>query len=215
MKLIPYAGLLLAFGLTDFLPNAEARPVSYPGGWTVMQMNNGDMSSAHIHYSPTFKDSIGLYSERNWGEDWHFTGVQYNRLVRRWNTPNSQANFYFKAAAGQADPFGDGADVDAAGFVGIGADWETRRWFVSYEGRAYDLGFDRDARQSARVGIAPYIGDYGDLHTWLMLQVENQPEADTPTTLTPLVRFFYDVQLLEIGYTPESEELMLNWIVRF
>ena len=215
MKLIPYAGLLLAFGLTDFLPNAEARPVSYPGGWTVMQMNNGDMSSAHIHYSPTFKDSIGLYSERNWGEDWHFTGVQYNRLVRRWNTPNSQANLYFKAAAGQADPFGDGADVDAAGFVGIGADWETRRWFVSYEGRAYDLGFDRDARQSARVGIAPYIGDYGDLHTWLMLQVENQPEADTPTTLTPLVRFFYDVQLLEIGYTPESEELMLNWIVRF
>ena len=215
MKLIPYAGLLLAFGLTDFLPNAEARPVSYPGGWTVMQMNNGDMSSAHIHYSPTFKDSIGLYSERNWGEDWHFTGVQYNRLVRRWNTPNSQANLYLKAAAGQADPFGDGADVDAAGFVGIGADWETRRWFVSYEGRAYDLGFDRDARQSARVGIAPYIGDYGDLHTWLMLQVENQPEADTPTTLTPLVRFFYDVQLLEIGYTPESEELMLNWIVRF
>ena len=48
-----------------------------------------------------------------------------------------------------------------------------------------------------------------------MLQVENQPEADTPTTVTPLVRFFYDVQLLEIGYTPESEELMLNWIVRF
>lgn len=215
MKHFQYAGLALAIGLTLYVPIAEARPVSYPGGWTVMQMNNGDMSSAHVHYSPTFKDSIGLYSERNWGEDWHFTGVQYNRLVKRWNTPTSQANLYFKAAAGQADPFGDGANVEAAGFVGLGADWETRRWFVSYEGRAYDLGFDKDARQSARVGVAPYVGDFGDLHTWLMLQVENQPESDTPTTLTPLVRFFYDVQLLEIGYTPESEEFMLNWIVRF
>ena len=215
MKSLQYAGVTLAIGLAIAAPEAEARPVSYPGGWTVMQMNNGDMSSLHVHYSPTFADSIGLYSERNWGEDWHFTGVQYNRLVKRWNTPNSQANLYFKAAAGQADPFGDGADVEAAGFVGVGADWETRRWFVSYEGRAYDLGFDQDARQSARVGVAPYIGDYGDLHTWLMLQVENQPEAETPTTLTPLVRFFYDVQLLEIGYTPETEELMLNWIVRF
>jgi hypothetical protein len=48
-----------------------------------------------------------------------------------------------------------------------------------------------------------------------MLEVTNDPEADTPTKLTPLVRFFYDVQLLEIGYTPEDEELMLNWIVRF
>ena len=41
------------------------------------------------------------------------------------------------------------------------------------------------------------------------------PEAETPNTVTPLVRFFYDVQLLEIGYTPETEEFLLNWIVPF
>ena len=193
---------------------AEARPVSYPDGWTLMQMNNGDYSSVHVHYSPTFQDSIGLYSERNWSEDWHFTGVQYNRLVKRWNEKNSQANLYFKTGVGQADPFGDG-DVELAGFVGLGADWETRRWFTSYEARAYDLTFDQSVRHSARIGVAPYIGDYGDLHTWLMLQVENHPESETPTTLTPLVRFFYDVQLLELGYTPETERFMANWIVRF
>lgn len=193
---------------------ADARPVSYPGGWTWMQMNNGDYSSVHAHYSPTFQDSIGLYSERNWSEDWHFTGVQYNRLLKRWNEKKSQANLYLKGGVGQADPFGpDSAQL--AGFVGLSADWETRRWFTSYEARAYDLGFDQTARQSARIGVAPYIGDYGDLHTWLMLQVENNPESETPTTFTPLVRFFYDVQLLEIGYTPETERFMANWIVRF
>ncbi|MEO1323142.1 MAG: hypothetical protein AAFV59_09065 [Pseudomonadota bacterium] len=215
MKHTQYAGLALAMGFVFSVPEAEARPVSYPDGWTVMQRNNGNFSALHLHYSPTFTDSLGLYTERNWEADWHFTGVQYNRLVKRWNQRHAQANLYFKAGAGQADPFGDGADVKAAGFIGVGADWETRRWFTSYEARAYDFGFTQDARQAARVGVAPYIGDYGDLHTWLMLEVLNQPEAATPTTVTPLVRFFYDVQLLEIGYTPETEELMLNWIVRF
>ncbi len=215
MKCIHYASILLVIGFAGAALEADARPVSYPSGWTMMQKNNGDYSSLHVHYSPTFRDSIGLYSERNWQTDWHFTGVQYNRLVKRWNESNSQANLYFKAGIGQADPFGDGADIDAAGFVGVAADWETRRWFVSYEGRAYDLGFTQDARQSARIGLAPYLGDYGDLHTWLMLQVDNRPEAETPTVVTPLVRLFYDVQMLEIGYTPETEELLLNWIVRF
>ena len=209
-----YAALVAAPAFALVTGHADARPVSYPGGWTWMQMNNGDFSAVHAHYSPTFRDSIGLYSERNWGEDWHFTGLQYNRLVKRWNETGSQANVYLKGGVGQADPFGD-AGAELAGFIGVSADWETRRWFTSYEARAYDLGFNQSARQSARIGVAPYIGDYGDLHTWLMVQVDNQPESETPTTLTPLVRFFYDVQLLEFGYTPETERFTANWIVRF
>ena len=193
---------------------ADARPISYPGGWTAMQRNNGDFSSLHAHYSPTFQDSIGIYAEDNWSADWRFAGVQYNRLVKRWNAKHSQGNLYFKAGAGGAESYTEG-DTELAGFVGVAADWETRRWFVSYEARGYDLGFDQDARQAARIGVAPYIGDYGDLHTWLMLQVDNQAEADTPTTITPLVRLFYGVQMLEIGYTPETERFLTNWIFRF
>ena len=209
-----YAACLAAGICLIGVPSSDARPVSYPGGWTLMQMNNGDYASLHWHYSPTFQDSIGIYSERNWSEDWHFTGVQYNRLVNRWNEQNAQANLYFQAWLGQADPFGD-ESPELAGFVGVSADWETRRWFTSYEARGYDLTFDQSVRHRARIGVAPYIGDYGDLHTWLMLQVDNNPESDTPTTLTPLVRFFYDVQLLEFGYTPETDRFMANWIVRF
>ncbi|HCX12168.1 MAG TPA: hypothetical protein DHU81_17915, partial [Hyphomonas sp.] len=89
----PFAACLTWAALA---PMAEARPVSYPGGWTVMQMNNGDSSSLHAHYSPTASDSIGFYAERNWAEDVQFTGLQYNRLLKRWNGPSSQANTYFK-----------------------------------------------------------------------------------------------------------------------
>ena len=124
MKYLPIAGLALASGLVLNAPSAEARPVSYPGGWTVMQMNDGDMSSLHVHYSPTFQDSIGLYTERNWGKDWQFTGLQYNRLVKRWNGENSQANLYFKAAAGHTENLETG-QKDLGGFLGVAADWAT------------------------------------------------------------------------------------------
>ena len=202
------------FGAGAFALPADARPVSYPGGWTVMQFNNGDYSSFHGHYSPTYQDSVGLYVEQNWDGDFTFTGLQYNRLVKRWNGKGEQANVYFKAAAGQADPFGEGS-AKLGGMVGLSADWETRRYFLSAETRALDLGFDKSVRSEARIGIAPYIGDFGDLHTWLMLEVGNQPEAEDPTSVTPLIRFFKGVNLVEIGYTPQSEEFMFNWIVRF
>ena len=207
---------LLGAGLlsVETIPIAEARPVSYPGGWTVMQQNNGDFSSLHVHWSPTASDSIGVYTERNWGEDYQFTGLQYNRLLKRWNGPGSQANTYLKLGAGQADPFGP-EDAEFSAFAEFTADWETRRWFTSYSARAIDWGEEASVRHAARLGVAPYIGDYGDLHTWLMLQVENQPESDEPITTTPLVRFFYGVQLVEIGYTVETEEILFNWIVRF
>ncbi|MEH6744790.1 hypothetical protein [Hyphomonas sp.] len=207
----PFAACLTWAALA---PMAEARPVSYPGGWTVMQMNNGDSSSLHAHYSPTASDSIGFYAERNWAEDVQFTGLQYNRLLKRWNGPSSQANTYLKLGVGQADPFGD-ASAELSGFAGFAADWETRRWFASYEAKATDYAGNKSVRHSGRVGVAPYIGDYGDLHTWLMLQVDNHPEGDEPITTTPLVRFFKGVQMVELGYTLETEELLANWIIRF
>ena len=212
MRALPFA-FCLGVALASGAP-ADARPVSYPGGWTLMQRNTADYSSVHLHYSPTHRESIGGYGEHNWEADFTFAGAQYNRLLRRWNAPRSQANLYLNLGLGGAESF-DGADHSGAGFVGIAADWETRRWFLSYSARGYELGFDQMAVQSARVGVAPYVADFGDLHTWLMLDVQNDPEADATTTLTPLVRLFYGVQLLEVGYTPETDRVMANWIVRF
>lgn len=207
---------LLAAGLalTALAAPASARPVSYPGGWTVMQDNNAMYSSLHLHYSPTSTDSIGLYIEDNQDMDVRFTGLQYNRLVKRWNAPQSQGNIYFKLGAGAADPFG-GGDTEFGSFAGLAADWETRRYFVSYDVRGRDFGDDETLSHAGRVGLAPYVADTGALHTWMMLQVENVPEADNPVTVTPLLRFFKGSFLLEAGYTIEEEEFLLNWTYRF
>ncbi|ABI75601.1 conserved hypothetical protein [Hyphomonas neptunium ATCC 15444] len=204
------AGLALA----ALAAPASARPVSYAGGWTVMQENNGMYSSLHLHYSPTATDSIGLYTENNWDMDAVFTGLQYNRLVKRWNAPQSQGNLYLKLGAGAADPYGEDGQR-AAGFAGLAADWETRRVFVSYDVRARDYGSDQSVSHAARIGLAPYVAGYGDLHTWAMVQVENHPEADNPVQVTPLLRLFTGPVLVEAGYTLEEDRFLLNWIYRF
>lgn len=206
---------LLGMGL--FIPSAHARPVSYPGGWTLITENNGDLNSGLIHYTPTTNTSIGYKFEYWRDKDITINAIQMNNLLKRWNNPDSQANLYLKSGLGiahsNAGEF-DG-DTSAAGFTGIAADWENRRFFVSYENRYTEAGrMDDFYMQSARVGITPYVGDYGDLHTWVMLQVEHNPEAQDNVTVTPLVRLFKDVHLLEAGMNNRGE-VLFNYIYRY
>jgi len=211
--------VLYAFiGMGLIIPNiAIARPVSYPGGWTFMTMNDGDKNSAHIHYSPTAKTSVGYKFEYWRDKEFTLNAVQMNNLLKRWNQKHSQANLYLKSGLGIA--YSDDGDFDgetsAAGFTGIAADWENRRFFTSYENRYTEAGeIDDFYQQSARVGFAPYEGDYGDLHTWLMLQVEHMPEADNNFTVTPLVRLFKDVHLFEAGMNNRGE-VLFNYVLRY
>ena len=214
MRYVLYA--LLGMGL--IIPNvANARPVSYPTGWTAMLMNDGDKNSAHVHYSPTAKTSVGYKFEYWRDKEFTLNAVQMNNLLKRWNEKHSQANLYLKSGLGIA--YSDAGDFDgetsAAGFTGIAADWENRRFFTSYENRYTEAGeIDDFYQQSARVGWAPYEGDYGDLHTWLMLQVEHMPEADNNFTVTPLVRLFKDVHLLEAGMNNRGE-VLFNYVFRY
>ncbi len=205
------------FCLSFYSANAQARPVSYPGGWTVMIMNDGDSNSAHIHYSPSARMSVGVRSEYRREGDYYLNTAQMNNLLKRWNAKHSQANLYLKSGIGIA--YSDAGDFDgqssAAGFTGLAADWEDRRYFIAYENRYIEAGdIDNAFMQSGRVGIAPYIGDYGDLHTWLMLKVDHSPESDAPVSVTPLVRFFKDVHMIEAGLSNQGN-VLFNYIVRF
>ena len=177
-----------------------------------MTMNDVDNNSVHIHYSPTAKYSIGWRHEYLRGPKAHADTMQLNNLLKRWNAPASQANLYLKSGVGVA--YEDG-NVDPAAFTGIAADWEDRRYFVSYENRFFWADeTDKFIKHKARIGWAPYEGDYGDLHTWLMLQADYDAGNKDNFSLTPLVRFFKGPGLLEAGYNLD-EGLMFNYIHRF
>lgn len=214
MRILLFA--LLGMGL--IIPNvSDARPVSYPGGWTAMLMNDGDMNSAHIHYSPTAKYSVGVRSAYHRDDDFWHNSLQVNNLLKRWNKPDSQANLYLKSGIGVAYSDVEEFDgkIEPAAFTGIATDWEDRRLFISYENRYIEAGdIHSGFHQSARAGVAPYIGDYGDLHTWLMLQVQHEPKSDDNFTVTPLIRLFKDVHLVEAGMNNRGE-VLFNYVFRY
>ncbi len=208
---------LLPLFVIIFASSAQARPVSYPGGWTVIQTNDSESHSLLWHYSPSAKYSLGYRLEYMRDGDYTLNMLQNNILLKRWNERDSQANLYLKSAIGAAySDHGDfEGEIEPAAFTGMAADWEDRRYFISYENRASYAGdIDRGFSQRARVGIAPYIGDYGDLHTWLMLELQHFPKRDEHFRVAPLVRFFKGVGLMEAGIDSEGD-LLFNWIYRF
>ena len=208
-------GMLI--GILTINTSVWARPVSYPEGWTSMFMSNSDRRSLHVHYSPSAKYSLG-YKLEYWRDDkYTINALQINNLLKRWNGFDSQANFWLKSGIGVAhsdrDRFTD--KTEAAAFTGIAVDWENRRFFISYENRYTEAGaFGDFYMQSARIGVTPYIGKYGDLHTWLMLEVDHKPEDEDRLTLTPMVRFFKGVHLVEVGLSDRGR-ILFNWIIRY
>ena len=105
---------------------------------------------------------------------------------------------------------------ELAGQAGVMADWETRRWFVGYRAAARDYGaLDASAFHAAKVGVAPYLGDTGDLHTWLMVEVDQRPDAPEAVGVTPMVRFFKGETLLELGWSVSDAQPLFNLQHRF
>ena len=193
-----------------------ARPISYPGGWTVMQMNGWELSRFHAHYSFQKTDSLGVNVEKYHDLDRMNYHIQWNRLLQRRNTRYSQANLYFKLQTGfafQLKEFSPGVSLGVAG------DWETRRYFVSYGAMCTYAGVidPGSFHQQARFGIAPYIGDYGSLHTWLMVQFEHhlyELDPQVVWVVMPMVRLFKGVYLIEFGLN-DNMKIIFNWVIRF
>ena len=194
---------------------AQARPVSYPEAWTVQTSNEAERNAALAHYTIDPRWAVGLRVEDRTYEDHVFVGVQSNRLLRRWNAPDSQANLYLKLGAGAARGafLGEETETRPGGFVRVAADWEDRRAFVSgaLGTTAVSGMWMREA--SARVGLAPYVAEFGALHAWLMVQADYRPDAPQARgaetlTVTPLVRLFKGPVLVEAGWSTNDEPLL-------
>jgi hypothetical protein len=191
---------------------AFARPVSYPDGWMLMTMNDHMEYSNMLSYSPTAKYAVGIRSDyMREDKDWIHTAT-YNRLLKRWNAPDSQGNLFLQTGLGAAQ---HGDDIDPAATLGLEADWETRRIYFSYENRYIYAGdVERSFSHKARAGVAPYIGDYEDLHTWLMVQIDHHPSERNNVVITPFVRLFTQEVLGELGISNKGD-VMVNATLQF
>ncbi len=196
---------------------AVARPVSYEGAWTVIQETDRQSTALWTHLTLNTKLSLGYRGEWDRRMDAVFQGGQATYLIKRWFGENYQANLYGMAGGGLAYGVnGNTAGTRPAAFGGLLADWETRRWFLSYRLRGVaGTSVDSTFIQAARFGVAPYIGDMGELHTWLMVEIDNRADLPDPIGITPLVRFFKGTALLELGWSVTDDQPLANFMYRF
>jgi hypothetical protein len=196
---------IIIFSLV-FVINIDARPISYSGGSTIMYKSDNMSNSVYAHYSPTYKYSIGIENVDNkfFNKSYNYFRLTY--LLNRKNTDISQRNLYFQS----------GISVNNTNnlFYGIHGDWETRRWFTGFGYKYVENSFGKDYEDKfIQLGIAPYLGDYGDLHTWVMLKSKTNSLTNNRSTY-PELKFFKGNALIKFGYSDKTE-WDLHFMYRF
>lgn len=177
-------------------PALAARPISYSGGSTLMAFSDSTKHSLYYHYSPSYKYAIGVevIKDRYFKNEHAFFRFTY--LINRKNTQNSQRNLYLQSGISS-----DGLNHH---FYGLHGDWETRRLFAGF-GYKHTQSPSRDYdQQFAQIGFAPYLGDYGDLHTWLLLKSKKDTRIGDVSTY-PVLRFFKGNFYVELGYDKNTQ----------
>ncbi len=167
-----------------------------------MYKNNAANETLFYHYSPSFKYSLGIEGVKAKRQDKNYCYLRGTYLVGRKNTVSSQRNLYAQAGLSS-----NGAKEY---FYGVHGDWETRRHFVGFEVNKTKTD---DFYRAITLGIAPYLGDYGDLHTWLMVKHMRDSYASDWETF-PVIRLFKGNFFVEAGYS-DYTKLDVHLMYRF
>ena len=199
--------MVIVLGLAILQPMVIAHPVIWSGGRVVTLMATDSMREFKSHYSLNHRVSFGVHAVQFDSEP--LVMAQANGLLKRWNADGAQANAYLFSGLGTTV----GRSSDSwVGHLGGQVDWETRslHTYFSYDG--YYHGRGRHILRS-RFGVAPYLGGYDDIHTWVMLQLTHDIDDDRQlTTVLPLVRLFKRNLLIEFGTNFTSRYLMTAMI---
>lgn len=194
----------------------DARPVSYPGGWTLRHYLDWSRERYDVHYSPNASHSVGWVIENSRQHGYTSLSAQWNHVLHRKNSLRTQSNMYLYIMGGVATM---DADLEPNASIGLVFDKESRRYLANYRMSAKYTGqFERDDFQhGARLGVAPYLGKTGDVHTWLMLDLAHRPQQDMHEeqfVWTPMIRIFKNSYLGEIGISSNGGSVF-NFVARF
>ena len=174
----------------------EARPISYSGGSTVMSNTDNMRDTFYYHYSPTYKYSLGLEAVKDDYFNIDFSYFRLTYLLNRKNTRYSQRNLYFQSGVSSK-----GLNNN---FIGVHGDWETRRWFLGFGYKKVSKDIIEYDDKFLQLGVAPYLGEYGDFHTWIMVKSKKNDLLESWSTF-PVLKFFKGNFLIEFGYNNKTE----------
>ena len=183
---------------------AQSRPVSWAGGSTIMYRTNSMMSSYTFHYSPTYKYSIGAEYVNDRYFNNHFINLRSTYLLDRHNTKISQRNIYLTG--------GISTKTNQDFSYGIHGDWETRRLFSSFSLINKHTKEKDYTENEFQLGVAPYLGKYDDIHTWVMLKAKKNT-INNNWEIYPFIKLFQGDFLIEVG--SKNSHWDVHFIVRY
>jgi hypothetical protein len=188
---------------------ALAKPIAFQDGWTFMAEYGTDtMRETQAFYAPKYWWSGGLSATKIIAEDGRFErempGAQLNYLVKRWNLPSAQGNFFVWGGLASARGFdADGERFSAVSTQKLGAqlDYETRSVYASAKTDWFHSSRFNHRVDTMQLGIAPYEHDYEDLALWFLVQARriSGDVMGGKTEWIPMVRLFKGNFWIEAG----------------
>ena len=199
-----YKNLIFATMLFMLSDLAQSRPVSWSGGSTIIYRTNSMMSSYTFHYSPTYKYSIGAEYVNDRYFNNHFINLRSTYLLDRHNTKISQRNIYLTG--------GISTKTNQDFSYGIHGDWETRRLFSSFSLINKHTKEKDYTENEFQLGVAPYLGKYDDIHTWVMLKAKKNT-INNNWEIYPFIKLFQGDFLIEVG--SKNSHWDVHFIIRY
>lgn len=180
--------------------SAPAHPVAYEGARQWMSGMSGDAFNLEFYQSYTARTAWGIHSmvfDRPENEG--FLAIQHNWLLKRWNLSGAQANVYAGLGAGAAKR--EGASTEPAGVGYFRADYETRRIYAAFDTKGMASEAFKRGIFSAEAGFAPYLAEFNELNTWIILQAKHSTGMEDEFDLISKLRFFKNNVFVELGAT--------------
>jgi len=196
--------ILITLSLLITTAFVESRPISWSGGSTLMYKSNSMMSSYYYHYSPSYLYSVGAeYINDRYFND-QYINIRSTYLLDRKNTKSSQRNLYLTGAIStkKSEDF----------YYGIHGDWETRRYFSSFSAINKHTVSKDFSEYELQLGAAPYLEDYNELHTWVMIKTKKDTLINEWDTY-PFLKLFKGDFLIEVG--TKNSHWDLHFMKRF
>ncbi len=206
-----------------------ALPVGFKDSVMTMGELGKDWKESSLMYSFTSRDAVGLGgSNIRWmpqaggpQRSLKQADLHYNRLLKRWNTPDSQANVFVLGGLANANSnFFSGSQLMLQ--PGLQIDYETRRVYAALRWHGYYSSSFAATRTGLSGGFSFYPTEYDEWQPWLILDAERYGgdfrNADGNVEITPYLRFIHKTLFIEAGAPQKrgkSQGLKINFRYTF
>tara|TARA_B100001248_G_scaffold261746_1_gene253994 strand:+ start:4235 stop:4867 length:633 start_codon:yes stop_codon:yes gene_type:complete len=195
---------------------AMAHPVAFQDSVGIMGHHSPMLTHNQLNYSFKYWWAMGVHHFKRPDalDNRHASLASTNFLLKRWYGDAFQANVYAILGGGKSELLDEPKDV---GMGMLQFDIEDRKYYFLAQYLQLTDSDDTQLEQTTvRAGLAPYVGNFDDLHTWFILEwsenrfLNEKPEED----LTPYLRFFYKNVLFEIGQSFDGAT-RFNYIIHY